>query len=138
MDESILFLKAQKVDQLKRILKNKKDNQINQNLKTGERAINTLMQLNKNLVLKISKSYQNKGFELNNIIDAGNLGLYKAILKFKPNMGYEFPLYAQHWIHHYITKKLNLPSYLKEMEKDEEKKQKKIQKQQKKLTLFSK
>ena len=52
MDENILFVQAQKIEELKKIPENERDNHINETLKIGENAINDLMKLKKKFSFK--------------------------------------------------------------------------------------
>lgn len=39
-----------------------------------------------------------KHMDIMDVISHGNLGLYRAVQKFNPDMGYQFSTYANHWI----------------------------------------
>lgn len=65
--------------------------------------IKTLVEANQRLVLSIARKYQNRGLELRDLIQEGNIGLMKAIEKFKPEFDYKFSTYAVYWIRHEVT-----------------------------------
>lgn len=65
-----------------------------------------MIQSNLRLVVSIAKRYRHLGFPLIDLIEEGNLGLMKAIAKFKPNKGYKFSTYGSWWIRQYISRAL--------------------------------
>ncbi|MCX8093573.1 MAG: sigma-70 family RNA polymerase sigma factor [Candidatus Goldbacteria bacterium] len=76
-EEKILIRKAQRGD------KEAREKVIKANLK---------------LVVKIARRYEYFGIPLIDLVEEGNMGLMKAIEKFKPSMGYKFSTYATWWI----------------------------------------
>jgi len=100
-DEKDLFKKARRGDEDAKILI------INSNLK---------------LVVNIAKHYSRYSLSLMDLIEEGNLGLIKAVDRFKPNKGYRFSTYAAWWIKQSITralidqgKTIRIPVYMSEM-----------------------
>jgi RNA polymerase primary sigma factor len=67
-----------------------------------ERMINC----NLRLVVSVAKRYIHCGLPLSDLIEEGNLGLIKAVEKFKPEMGYRFSTYATWWIRQAIVRAL--------------------------------
>ena len=67
-------------------------------------AQNKLVKANLRFVVKIAKSY--KGYELEDLINEGNMGLMKAAEKFNPDCGTIFITYAVWWIKAYIQKSI--------------------------------
>ena len=53
---------------------------------------------NLRLVVKIAHDYKNLGVPLADLIAEGNVGLMKAVAKFKPDKGAKFSSYAAWWI----------------------------------------
>jgi len=79
-----------------------------QRIKKGDlEAKNKLFFANSRLVVLIAKKFQRKGIFLLDLIQEGNIGLLKAIEKFKPSKGFRFGTYACWWIRHYIQKYIN-------------------------------
>jgi RNA polymerase primary sigma factor len=68
---------------------------------------NELVLGNLRFVITISKSYQNSGMDLIDIISEGNIGLMRAAERFNPNSGFKFISYAVWWIKQSIMASLN-------------------------------
>ncbi len=69
-------------------------------------AKNELITHNLRLVINISKSYVGRGLALLDLIQEGNIGLMRAVDKFKYEMGFKFSTYATWWIRQAITRAL--------------------------------
>ncbi|MHC1746597.1 MAG: RNA polymerase sigma factor RpoD/SigA [Negativicutes bacterium] len=70
------------------------------NMNAKEAVINS----NYRLVVNIAKKYSGRGMEFLDLIQAGNLGLLKAVDRFDYHKGYKFSTYATWWIRQAITR----------------------------------
>lgn len=61
-------------------------------------ARETLIVGNLRLVVKIAHNFKSLGIPLSDLISEGNIGLMKAVEKFKPDKGAKFSSYAAWWI----------------------------------------
>lgn len=63
-----------------------------------EEARARMIESNLRLVVKIAKRYMNRGLPFLDLIEEGNMGLIKAVEKFKVSKGCRFSTYATWWI----------------------------------------
>ncbi len=77
-------------------------------LAEDDEARNLLARSNLRLVVSIAKKYANRSPDLTllDLIQEGNLGLFKAVDKFDYTKGYKFSTYATWWIRQAITRAL--------------------------------
>ncbi|HRU40171.1 MAG TPA: sigma-70 family RNA polymerase sigma factor, partial [Candidatus Goldiibacteriota bacterium] len=68
------------------------------------KARERLIRANLKLVVKIAKRYEYFGVPLVDLIEEGNIGLMKALDKFKPSLGFRFSTYATWWIKQSINR----------------------------------
>jgi RNA polymerase primary sigma factor len=67
---------------------------------------NELITRNLRLVINIAKNYVGRGLSLLDLIQEGNIGLMKAVDKFKYDKGFKFSTYATWWIRQRMTRAL--------------------------------
>ena len=86
-----------------------------------QQALDTLMRANQRWVFKIASKYYQKGlFEMDDLIQEGNLGLLRAIQKFDCNSSFRLTTYATNWIRQFMSRAtpkkqiIYIPTHMKE------------------------
>lgn len=81
--------------------------ELGKHTRAKEEAINAMVRANLRLVVSVAKRYNHDTRNSNNLMDLiqeGNIGLIKAVEKFKWELGYRFSTYATWWIRQAIFK----------------------------------
>jgi RNA polymerase primary sigma factor len=71
-----------------------------------EQARARMIESNLRLVVKIAKRYMNRGLPFLDLIEEGNMGLIKAVERFRVDKGCRFSTYATWWIRQSIERSL--------------------------------
>lgn len=74
---------------------------------TATKAKKRLVSANLRLVVSIAKKFSNCGMPLLDLIQAGNIGLMKAVDGFNYKLGFKFSTYASKWIQAAITRTIS-------------------------------
>lgn len=115
-----LLTKREEVDLAKRILQGKQAREElgnHHNLMTdelrrsladrvqdGHSARKHLIEANTRLVISVAKKYMGRGVQFQDLIQAGNVGLIRAVAKFDYRRGHKFSTYTTWWIRQAVTR----------------------------------
>ena len=102
-DLSLYFKSASKT----KLLTKDQEIDLAQKIEKGDKfAKNEMVAANLRLAISIARKYQNKGVELEDLIQEANIGLIKAVERFEWRKGFKFSTYASWWIKQAVTRHL--------------------------------
>jgi DNA-directed RNA polymerase sigma subunit (sigma70/sigma32) len=78
--------------------------ELNRKVNEGQAARRRLIEMNLRLVISVARRYVGRGLPLEDLIQEGNVGLFRAVEKYDPARGWRFSTYAYWWIRQGVTR----------------------------------
>jgi RNA polymerase primary sigma factor len=114
-----------------------KIDELERRVQLGQEARQHLIEANTRLVVSVAKKYRGYGLPFLDLIQAGNVGLIKAVDKFDYRRGNRFSTYATWWIRQAVTRSLtqhgrgiripiHMSDYLRKLDKVSQKMEQKL------------
>jgi RNA polymerase nonessential primary-like sigma factor len=92
---------------LRPLLTAEQEQELGRRARAGDQAaVAALVEANIRLVVNLAKKYMGRGVELQDLVQEGNLGLWRAAELYDPERGYRFSTYAVGWIHQRVLRAL--------------------------------
>lgn len=89
------------------LLTPEEEQELARRVQAGDReAERRMIEANLRLAFKIARRYRNRGLPLSDLIEEGNIGLLRAVRKFRPDKGTRFSTYATWWIRQALVRAL--------------------------------
>lgn len=76
--------------------------------RAGRRSMDLMVSTNLRMVVSAARHYQNRGLDLQDLIQEGNLGLIRGLELYSPERGYAVSTYVYWWIRQAITRAILL------------------------------
>lgn len=92
------FLAKAELQKAQSDISSDRENSLTDKIKEGEKAACKLVNANLRFVVSVAKQYQNRGVDLLDLINEGNLGLARAAERFDHTRGFKFISYAVWWV----------------------------------------
>lgn len=87
------------------LLTGAEEKSLSRKIARGDKAARARMiESNLRLVVNIAKRHLNRGLQLQDLIEEGNIGLIKSVEKFRASKGCKFSTYATYWIRQAIER----------------------------------